>query len=420
MTRLTALLHPARHPSVVCLLALVAIGCRGATPSEEESHPAPVNAEQVRRAALQQWTELFGTSQPLLGHAALISAGVEGRVVEVLPDLKGQPVCEGQQVVAGQVIVQLDDRIPRANRAKLVAAAKELDELEEQTDFAVDQAKLEVDRLTTLRPPGVADDALPLVSRIDLEKARIALKDAKAKENAAIARQKSAVEELKALDAQLSFYTLRAPIAGRLGLVRAMPGQNLAVGTVVADVVSLDDIDILCFVAPFVAPRLRLGQPARLTRYDSTALDEAPPPAGQVVFIAVQGQAEGSFAVKARFPNRDFGLRANALVALQVLTQSKKDVLSLPTRALSADQVPPGVILVAEEKDKEGKSRFKARRLQAIVGIRDRSQDLVELLGLRDPAANQDVSLRDDMRFVVEGGTGLETGDPVELIMKEK
>jgi len=373
----------------------------------------------VRQANLEQWTDLFGTGQPLLGHAALISARVEGLVLAILPDLKGNAVGEGQTVAAGQVIVQLDDHIAKANRVKLEADARELEEQKKQTDSEAALAKNEVDRLEKLRPSGMAEDTMPLVSRTDLDRARITLKGAEAKVRGAIARQESAQAGLKALDEQLTYYALRAPIAGRLGQVNVRIGQMLAVGTPVADVVSLEQIDILCFVAPSVATRLRLNQPARITRHDGAAVDEASSPAGHVVFIAVQGQPEGSFAVKARFPNKDVGLKANAVVALKVRTQSKENALSIPTRALSTDQEPPGVTLVTEEKNGEGKSVLKARRLEADVGIRDRAKDLVELRGLRDPETKQSVPLREDMQFVVEGGNGLETGVPVELKKEE-
>jgi hypothetical protein len=162
--------------------------------------------------------------------------------------------------------------------------------------------------------------------------------------------------------------------------------------------------------------RLKLDQPARLTRYDSTALDEASSPKGKVAFLAVQGQAEtGNFAVKVRFSNRDLGLRANAVARLQVLTQSKTDALAIPAAALMADQDPPMVVVVTSEKNKEGKVISKATKLQALVGVRDRQRNLVELRGLKDPEHNKDVPYQESMLFVVEGGHGLESGDPVEL-----
>ena len=39
---------------------------------------------------------------------------------------------------------------------------------------------------------------------------------------------------------------------------------------------------------------------------------------------------------------------------------------------------------------------------------------------MHDPEAHKDVPLRDDMKFVVEGGHGLESGDLVEIPKAEK
>ena len=43
-------------------------------------------------------------------------------------------------------------------------------------------------------------------------------------------------------------------IAGRLGLIRVVPGQTLSPGTVVAEVIDLSEVDVLCFVPPSRRP----------------------------------------------------------------------------------------------------------------------------------------------------------------------
>lgn len=404
MTRLPPL-QKACCPAGIFLFFALALGCsRGTAPPSEETHPAQVKAQKVQRATLNQWTNFFGTSKPLVNHEAAISAGVEGRVLRVLPDHKGQPMREGNQVEPGQIIVQLDDRIAQANRVK---AEKQ----KEQAEIAVKLANVEV-KIQEQLNMGTGSSSLPLAPAIQVEKARIALQDAEAKDKAAAA-------ELKAIDQQLSYYTLRAPIAGRLSQILVVPGQLLSVGTVAATVVSLDDIDVVCLASPDAAARLKLNQTARLTRYDSSLPDMASAPTGQVVFLGVQADVTGNYPVKVRFPNRELHMGANAVVTLQVLTRTEKNALAILATALSADQEPPGVILIEEEKDKEGKPILKARKLQALIGIRDRDQGLVELRGLRDPEGDKEVPLRDDMQFVVEGGTGLESGDLVELPKEE-
>src|SRR5262249_15477518 len=154
-----------------------------------------------------------------------------------------------------------------------------------QAEFAMKLADIEVTRLEALAAHSTASKespgsggtgkSLPLVSRIEMDKARVALEDARSK--------------LKALEDQLQFYTLAAPIKGRLGRVAAVPGQTLAAGTAVAEVIDLEEIDVLCYVPPAVIGRLTLNQPARLKV--GTNHSEAEATEGRIVYIAVQAQA---------------------------------------------------------------------------------------------------------------------------------
>lgn len=399
-----------RHlvPLSPCPLVIFLLGCsRPPAPSEKENPPAPVKVVAARMEALGEWTELLGTTQPVPGRAARVSTAVEGRV-SVLGDGNGAGVAEGDRVRAGQVLARLDDRVARANRDKLVATLAELDEQKKQADYAVELAELEVRRLTELSRSSTPEN--PLVSRVELDKARIARKDTQSKQQGVAARQSATRAELRALDTQLDFYILKAPIAGRLGLFQVLPGQTLAVGTTVAEVVDLDELDVLCYVPPRSALRLEVGQPARVAGHKG--------PPGRVAFVAVQAQADtGNFAVKVRFPNRELGLRASAVLRVQALTQPEKKRLTIPEAALLEDQEPPAVVVAGEvtrAKDAEGKEekRGKARQLRAVLGVRDRERHRVELLHLEDPETGKEVSPR-DVLFVVEGAHGLQDGDPL-------
>ena len=80
-------------------------------------------------------------------------------------------------------------------------------------------------------------------------------------------------------------------------MMQVTPGQSIAAGTTVTDVVVANEINVLCYVPPHAIGRLVLGQPC--------AVDARQPPTGEVVFIAAQAEAEtGNFAVKVRFQNQ--------------------------------------------------------------------------------------------------------------------
>jgi len=321
---------------------------------------------------------------------------------------------EGQEVHAGDIIAQLDDQIIRQNVVKAEAALRDLEEQQKQADYAVKQAELTWNSKLVLRktvPNGG-------ISQLELDQASLALDDARSKQRGLVAKLASGEADLKILKEQLRYYTLRSPISGRLGMVQIVPGQVPPVGTLVAEVVNLDNIDVLSFVPPHVAAQLALDQPARIVRSEDA--DDTSAPQGKVVFIAVQAQADtGNFAVKVRFPNPDLKIRSNTVASVQVQIKPEQERLTIPETGLLEDQDPPAVILVENvetKKNAEGKEEKvgKARKLQAKVGVRDRRWKVVEILGLEDPEKKQTVSLQDAL-FVVEGGHGLQDGDVVKL-----
>jgi RND family efflux transporter MFP subunit len=444
-------LHPRRAPllpilSIGVLLGCLAAGCHKPEAAAEgeppKPPPAPVKAVRAEEKPLGQWTELVGTTLAVPDHAARVTAAVEGRVVSLLQDANGQAVAEGQHVRAGDVIARLDDQVVRANRAKLEAALKEFEQQKRKAAIAVETAQIDAKRMRDVRAdPRTAAS----VSPSDVRKAELALESAQADQAGVVAKEQSAVADLKAVEAQLAFYTLRAPIAGRLGVVQVQRGQTLAPGGLVTEVIDLEEIDALCYVPPEIASRLQRGQTAVIFAGEESVL------LGEVVFVAVQAQPEtGNFAAKVRFRNRDSrsvlleqtigwlsgvalhvpdddrALRANSVVQVYVLTEPVEERLSIPDEALLEDRSPPGVVVVEKievKKNSEGKEEKTgmARILDAELGVRDRNQHRVEIRSLFDPTTKKSVSLYEDAEkkhpvfFVIEGGYGLKDKDPVKL-----
>jgi RND family efflux transporter MFP subunit len=406
-----------------CLALLLSPGChRAEPPAAEKVPPATVKWEAPLVGALEEWTELVGTTVPLPDHTARVSAAVEGRVVSIFGEAGGKPVVEGQRVEKGTVLAQLDTSITQANLAKAEAARDVLREEEHQAQLAAELATSEDKRLRKLkeeedaRPPGSRS---LLVSPVDLYKAGVALKDAESKLKGAQAKLVQGRKDEDALRAQLRLLTLTAPISGQVGRVQVVPGQTLSVGSTVAEIVDLDDqIDALCFVPPSLATRLQLGQPAAFGPIDQ------PEATGEVAYIAQQAEPEtGNFAVKVRFDNKSARLRANRVLRFNVRTQEGRECLSLPESAVSEDQEAPTVVIVetkTEKDEKTGKEEtvYVARRLQVRLGVRDRNLHQVEIKSLEDPdkeAKDKWQGEAKDQQYVVEGALGLQTGDKVKL-----
>jgi RND family efflux transporter MFP subunit len=415
--------------AVLVLLVCLPVGCNRAAIPPEKVPPAPVKWEGARQLFLEEWTELVGTTQQLPDHSARVTAPVEGRVLSVLQGAAGKPVVEGQPVQEGDVLVRLDDTILRIQRDKAASAKKILRAEKEVADLAVKLAELEVTRLKELKRQEEAQGGrvVPVVSPVEEKKAALALETAQAHVRADDRKLEAADEDVAALDRQLKLYTLTSPRKGRLGRLQVVVGQTLAIGAVVAEVVDIEDeIDVLCFVPAADARKLQIGQPARIgaIQKDPSA-EPGPDPEGKVEYIADQAEAEtGHFAVKVRFPNRDLKLRANSVVRLRVLTKPGKACWCLPQSAVMEDEDPPGVVVVEdikEEKNADGKEEQvgKARRLQAVIGVRDRVLGQVEILRLEDREKKWQGDL-EHAQVVVEKGQGIQTGDAVRLEEEEE
>jgi multidrug efflux pump subunit AcrA (membrane-fusion protein) len=413
--------------SAICV-ALAPLGCHSAAkPAEEKVPPAPVKWEGLRQLFLEEWTDLVGTTQPLPDHAARVTAPVEGRVLSVLPSAGGQPIVEGQPVPKGAVLAQLDTSALLASRDKADAAKKVAQAEKESAEFAVKQAALEVKRLSELKrqqeSPGAS--GLKLVAPIELEKAEMALQAAQSLVRTTDRKLEAADKDTAALDQQIQLYTLTAPRAGRLGRLQVVVGQTLSVGAAIAEIVDIEDeIDVLCFVPAADARKLQLSQAARIGGFEKNPAQSAANADGKVAFIADQAEAEsGLLAVKVRFPNRDLKMRANAVVRIRVLTQPGKACWAIPEAALMEDQEPPSIIVVEDvetKKNADGKEEetAKARRLQAVIGVRDRVLKQVEIVRLEDPDKKWKGNLETAL-VVVEKGHGLQTGDAVRLEVEE-
>jgi RND family efflux transporter MFP subunit len=266
------------------------------------------------------------------------------------------------------------------------------------------------------------DDDLPVVSRIELAKAKLALKDAQSKQRGVQAKMDSGKAELKALEEQIDLLTLRSPVSGHLGMIQVVPGQTIAAGALVAEVVDLEEVDVLCWVPPNLIDRFKLNQPAQLEIEDHEAKSSL---IGKVIYIGpVANPDTGNFPTKVRFANPEEKIRGNAVVHISVLTKAVEKRWCIPLEALMEDDDPPGVVIVEtkkEEKDGKEETKLEAKKLHAEVGVRaevlihDKKTKVVEILKLEDPEKPDEKIDFKDQVFVTEGAYGLKDEDELKI-----
>jgi multidrug efflux pump subunit AcrA (membrane-fusion protein) len=415
--------HRFAFPPAAGLLAVLLAGCSTQAPKAETTPAAPVKWEPAQTVALEQWTEIVGTTSPLPECVAHVTAPIDGRIDSLLEVAPGKFIHEGDEVTAGAVIAHLDDRIARFNLEKAKSAVETAKQDKAQAQTALRLATEQVASLQNLKRQGAENGSkITLVSEPEMNRAKGAEETARSTLASTELKLDQANKDVDTAQKQLQLYTLTTPRKGRLGRVQVALGQTLALGAEIAVVVDLEDqIDVLSFVSQHVAAQLKIGQSAAVGGLDEKSSQEQTTDApGRVVFIAPQAEADtGCFAVKVRFPNNEAHLRGNVVQRLRVLTLPGKDSLAIPEAALTEDQDPPGVEIVEDvktEKDADGKEQQTGtvRRLIATVGIRDRVLHQVAILKLEDPEGKWKGKMEDAL-FITQNGQGLQTGDAVRL-----
>lgn len=271
--------------------------------------PQPVSVMAVSRRDIRVQASAIGT------FAASSTAVVHAQVSGVLQKLN---FVEGQQVVAGQTLAQID---PRAFQASLNQAEGTLIRDKAQ----LDNARLDLDRYRGL----LAKDALSQ-QQVDTQLALV-----RQLEGTVRADQAS----VDAARLQLGYTRVLAPIAGRVGLKQVDVG-NLVQPADANGIVSITQTRpmALVFAVPSgVLPKIMAGLKARrvlpvqaLDRNSREVLAQ-----GRVSTIDnAMDAATDTIKVKALFDNTDDTLFPNQAVSVALQVDTLHDVLAVPPAAV--------------------------------------------------------------------------------------
>ena len=296
--------------------------------------PSTVSTSTAREQSWQPALSAVGTLRAANG--ADLATEVAGLVTAVT--LKS-----GQDVKQGQVLLQLRDGDDVAQMQQLEAAAQ-------------------LSRLTFERARKQL--AAQAISKADYDAAAADLKG----KQAAVAQQKVMVAKKQ----------LRAPFAGRAGIITTSPGDYLAAGTTVVTVQQLDPLLVDFYVPQSELGRLQPGQKVKLQLDAYAGRDFS----GTLSAISPKVDLDTrNVQVEATVANHDKALTPGMFAKVSVDVGSKQRQLTLPQAAIVYNPYGDTVYVVQPSKGKDDKGQpMPATVKQTFVTLGDTRGDQVAIV----------------------------------------
>lgn len=268
------------------------------------SGPPPAAVVSTRIVERERWQpalQAIGTITPVRG--VTVSAEVPGKVAAIHFD-------SGTAVDAEALLVELDTEVDRAELAALRADRR--------------IAEITRDRLAKIVTSNLG-------SRSDLDEAQATLDRAEA--------------EIAAKEAMIRKKSIRTPFAGELGIRRINPGQYLAPGDEIAQLVGLDPV-----FAEYSVPERFLAQVSQGQEVE-VGVQAYPGKVfrGRIAAISPSVQtASRSVVVRALIANPEHLLRPGMFAEVETLLPAREEVLTLPERAVTYNPFGESVFVLEE------------------------------------------------------------------------
>lgn len=323
------------------LLVLVALanlpglaGCGAGDEAAEVETEVAVHVGTVTRNTQRAWVTAYGVVEP---EPPGIRPTAGARVSAAAPGVVTAVACvEGQRVEEGQLLFQLD------SRAADVAVGK--------ARHAADYAETTLDRQRKLME-------VEGTSQRQLLEAEQALASAQA--------------DLEAAQTQQALLRVVAPTAGTVARIAAKVGDGVDLTTTLTEIVDLSRLVVSAGVPSAELSPLRVGQPAEVRGEAAAA-----PLSGSVASIRPEVDAgTGTALVRVTLPARS-GLRPGQLVSVRIVSEERKDRLTVPVESVVRNA--EGLEVIALVKDGQ------AKQLPVTVGLRDAGRVEVEGEGLKE------------------------------------
>src|SRR5262245_29836905 len=295
----------------------------------DRSTAIPVVLAQARRMTLPVVFSTIGTIQPVASIA--VTSQVAGIVSEV-------DVTDGAVVKQGDVLIALDARLidTQIEQAKATIA---------KDNAGIEKAQRDLDRINRLLKSKfeTQENAADAQTTLDLAQATLASDQA----------------ALHNLEVQREYYTIRAPVSGRIGTVPVKPGSTIVAGAQASPIVTINVFDpvyaavgvpqkMIADLADDKAQgraKISLTVPGRTDKIEGaiTVIDNAASP------------ATGLVTVLATIANKGPVLWPGEMVNADVIFRDEPDALAIPNEAIQTNQQGPYVYTA------DGEQRAHAR-----------------------------------------------------------
>lgn len=283
-------------------------------PTPQTRAAVAVDVDTALRGSMPVRIDAVGTVQPIA--TVTIKTRVDSQIDKIF-------VADGASVKAGDMLVKLDSR-------QIEAQIKQTEATIAKDSAAIEQAERDVARFQDLVNKGAG-------TPLNYENAKTTLATVKAN----LQGDQALLENQKI---QLSWYTLTAPIAGRVGtfaakagnIVRA--GDNSATGAL-ATILQTSPIYVIFSVPQTALFDLRSAMNGSGAEASATPQGSNKAETGKVAVLDnTIDPATGTIAIRAIFENANEVLWPGQLCNVRIIVRIDPDVVSVPRTATQAGQ----------------------------------------------------------------------------------
>lgn len=329
--------------SAAILGALLGAACTKQQPiqAKQENAPVPVRAVPVSAREVRRVVQSVGTLFPY--DETVVSAEIEGRVLEVRADL-------GDQVAKGAVLVRISDEEQRYLLAQTEAQLRmameriglrnekdRITDVRESTEVRRAQADLfdaeqRYNRVRSLVDQGIG-------SRSELDQAQARFNAARAAYDSSINQARNLLQEIERYKAALQLQrkkvadtTVYAPFAGSVKERTVTPGSFVRPNAPLFTLVKTDPVRLRLEIPERMAPWIRNGQTAEVSveAFENRKFD------GKVWRISpTVDQNKRTFIVEALVSNPSSELKPGSYARASLPTNKLDRVRLVPARAVA-------------------------------------------------------------------------------------